>query len=133
MTDEELYREPWDVDVMLSFLGADGVSVAADVKMHAAAWMETVSGWQLGGLMGTTADVSEVRRVEVCYPDGVAEVLNLTCGAARHARTGDPRGTFTTLHIAGEPAWAGAKAQHEAMLQQMRDEGFSFIGDEEDD
>lgn len=132
MADTDLPREPWAVDVTLLLFNIDGQSVNADLPLHAASWVQTSSGWQLGGLLKSQADLSRVEKVNVYYPDHSVETVTLAEPTARHARTGDPRGVFTTFHIAGEPSWPGAVAQHEAMLQEMRDEGFVFEGDDED-
>jgi hypothetical protein len=129
---DELPREPWAVDVTLMLFNIDGRSTNADLPLLAASWVETTSGWQLGGLLKSRADLSRVEKVNVYYPDHSVETLTLSGSPARHARTGDLRGVFTTFHIVGEPSWPGAKVQHEAMLQEMRDEGFVFEGDDED-
>lgn len=127
-----LPREPWAVDVtLLIVLDVDGERVNAEYPLLAASWMQTESGWQLGGLLKAVADFSDVQMLNVLYPDHFVEALTLAESLARHCRTGDPRGVFSTLHIAGEPTWPGAVAQHEAMLQELRDEGFSIEGDNE--
>jgi len=131
MADAELPREPWAVDVTLLLFDIDGRSTNADLPLLAASWVETTSGWQLGGLLKSKADLSRVEKVNVYYPDHSVETLTLSESPARHARTGDPRGVFTTFHIVGEPTWPGAKVQQEAWMQEMRDEGFVFEGDEE--
>jgi len=131
MTDE-LPREPWAVDVtLLIVLDVNGERVNAEYPLLAASWMQTGSGWQLGGLLRAATDLSRIRALSVVYPDRFVETLMLAEPLARHARTGDPRGVFSTLHITGEPTWTGAVAQHEAMLQELRDEGFTIEGDEE--
>jgi hypothetical protein len=136
MADMDLPREPWAVDVTLMsrqfFEQADGAPVNAELPLLAASWVQTSSGWQLGGLLKSRADLSRVENVNVRYPDHSVETLTISEPPARHARTGDPRGVFTTFHIVGEPTWPGAVAQHEAMLQEMREEGFVFEGDDKD-
>src|ERR1700761_8694969 len=128
--------EPWAVDLALTsqqFVApANDAPVNAELPLHAASWVHMAKGWALGGLLATTLDLRQVEQVNVLYPDGSHEALTLSEPPQIHARGGDPRGTFTTFHIPGEPTWPGATRQHEAMLQQMRDEGFEFEGDDED-
>ena len=133
---DDLPRDAWAVDVMLLFVNPDRDGHDTELPLLAASWTPLSplagGGWQLGGLLSAgPADLSSVERVQVTYPDGGAETLVLAEAPTAHAKTGDPRGTFTTLRIGGRPQWPGAAAQHEAMLHELRAEGFTIEGDAE--
>ena len=123
---DDMLCEPWCVDVTLRTPG----SLDLVVPMRGASWTETRAGWQLGGHIKGSPDLSEIRRVRVLYPDGSSEEVELAESPAAHCRTGHPWGTFTTLLATAVPQWPGAAAQHEAMLQQLRDDGFTIEGDD---
>lgn len=123
MADDQLC-EPWCVDVRLELPDKTAI------QMRGAHWTELRSGWQLGGHVKGSPDLSAVGRVRVSYPDGAVELVELVESPAAHCRTGHPWGTFTTLLATAAPSWPGAALQHEAMLQQLRDEGFTIEGDD---